>query len=128
MKYDIHETYDGGGNLIEKIEIPWTKERYQAELYSLDAQLTPRRIIEALNPETKEAGEAWFAALEQEKRLLRDEMAALYTVDISELPQLPRPPVVEEPISVVPVVEEPVEITPVQDDSLPSELPPPIID
>ena len=74
MKYDVYETYDTNGNIIESVQVPWGKERYQAELSALDAQLTPRRISDAI---INDAGKKWMVEFDAKKQLLRAEMAAI---------------------------------------------------
>ena len=69
------ETYNQSGKLLEVVETPWTVADYIRAIQSLEAQITPRRLREAvLNVEgTKD----WLETKETEIAALRAELAGL---------------------------------------------------
>lgn len=69
------ETYNQAGELIEAVETPWGRADYLRAIAAVEAQITPRRLRDAVLG--VEGAAAWITAKEAEIQILRNEMTAL---------------------------------------------------
>ena len=67
------ETYSGGV-LIQSFDTPWSAFDYTRAIALLEAQVTPRRIREAI---LTDEGKVWLADKEKEIQTLRNEIKSL---------------------------------------------------
>lgn len=71
----VLETHDGAGNVVERKEVPWTREDYIGALEAIDLQITPRRLSDAARGVS--GAVEWLNDREAEKQALREELNAL---------------------------------------------------
>jgi len=69
------ETYNQAGELLEVVETPWIRADYIRAIQSLEAEITPRRLRDAVL--NVEGAKEWLDAKEAEIAILREELNAL---------------------------------------------------